>query len=477
MKKWISVILTVILLFTCAVTAFAEEEEELIELYIQMTVTVEDGVIKADLVDSQQGTVSTWPVSLEIDGEQVDTVNTDEYGTATFYYAIPEETQKIACVAHDGQYDNYRFIGCTVYVDYAPPADEEVTEPSDDEQPDETQQTTEPTHTTTSIAVATTTTKDKSPANAATMTTTVKGDRVAISVVPDNALLIASGSTLTDYQSQARMWMDHNLYRSLVPPTTSSLQLHLALDAQAGEQTRLIAAKNADPAFSAFSDEDVKGFAMTLSIVYVDDSATVPLDIEDSVYTIEMPVPAILKNAKKLALAVCTSDGLAQLIEVKPSGNVMNFTVQRFQTLALVGFGSNAASMNSLFDTPWLLVLVIILGLVMIASGIVLLIFVVFRRKKVESTEESAAEKEPATRVSLDADDEEEDEVFVAPPPAKPQPVRVQPPETQAVCQTSVPAVETPVVPASVPSALSVSISTDEIDDLLDEVLSDLDNE
>ena len=95
-----------LMLFCCT---FALAEEEIVDLYIEMTVTMEDGVIYADLVDDRGGTVSTWPVSLEVDGVQVDTVTTDEYGVASFHYAIPENTQEIACIAKDGQYANYRF--------------------------------------------------------------------------------------------------------------------------------------------------------------------------------------------------------------------------------------------------------------------------------------------------------------------------------------------------------------------------------
>ena len=118
MKKCLSLFLSVLLMLSCCMLALAEEE--IVELYIEMTVTMEDGVIYADLVDDQGGTVSMWPVSLEIDGVQVDTVNTDEYGTASFHYSIPDNTQQIACVAKDGQFEQYRFIGCTVYLDYTP---------------------------------------------------------------------------------------------------------------------------------------------------------------------------------------------------------------------------------------------------------------------------------------------------------------------------------------------------------------------
>ncbi len=474
MKKCLSLILSVLLMLSCCTLALAEEE--IVELYIDMTVTMEDGVIYADLVDDQGGTVSTWPVSLEIDGVQVDTETTDEYGTATFYYAIPENTQEIACVAKDGQFENYHFIGCTVYLEYAPTTDvtepeEEETEPTEETDApteDDQDETTTTPETTTKVVVATTTTEKKS-ANTTPMTTAVSGDRVAIGVSVDNALLMASESTQAEFHSRARMWMDHNLYRSLVPSSSSTLHLQLTLNAQAGDINRLIAAKNADAAYASFADEEVKGFAMDLAIAYVDENTTVPLDIEDGTYIVEIPVPASLRSCEKLAVAVSTSEGLAQLIEVKPSGGMLNFTIQRFQTLALVGFGNSSVSLDALSNTPWLLVLAIILGIVMIAGGIVLLVFVAFRKKPVATATDAVAEDEVSVSFEVQ---EEDDEVVVAPAEEKPaQPVPVAQPEQPKADVPVKPVQET--VPASKPA---VTTSADELDDLLDEVLNDLES-
>ncbi len=471
MKKCLSLILSVLLMLSCCTLVYAEEE--VVELYIKMTVTMEDGVIYADLVDDQGGTVSTWPVSLEIDGVQVDTETTDEYGTASFYYTIPDDTREIACVAKDGQYENYHFIGCTVYLEYTPSTD--VTEPEEDTEetdaPTEDEQaetTTAASQTTTKVVVATTTTEKKS-ANTTPMTTTVSGDLVAIGVSVDNPLLIASGSTQAEFNSRARMWMDNNLYRSLVPSSSSTLHLQLTLNEQAGDMTRLIAAKNADASYASYVDEDVKGFAMDLAIAYVDEYSSVPLDIEDGAYIVEIPVPSTLRSCEKLAVAVCTSEGLAQLIEVKPSNGMLNFTIQRFQTLALVGFGSSSVSLDALSNTPWLLVLAIILGVVLIAGGIALLVFVAFRKKAVSAVAEeieTEAEDVPAATVSFEVQEEEDDLLI----PAEPQEV---PPAREQ------PKAEVPAKPVqehvSAPKPVEQT-STDELDDLLDEVLNDLES-
>ncbi len=480
MKKCLSILLVVMLMLGISMTVAAEED--IIDLYIQMTVTMEDGVIYADLVDDQGGTVSTWPVSLEIDGEQVDTVHTDEYGTASFHYAIPDDTEQIACVAQDGQYDRYHFIGCKVYLDYTPVIEtEEETEPTDPQETDSEEETTQASETTTKVVVATTTTVEKKPANSTPMTTTLKGDDVAIGVNADNAMLIATQSTQSEFASRARMWMKSALYRSLVPSSSSTLQLQLTLNAEAGDVSKLIAAKNASPAFASFADEEVKGFAMDMAIAYVDGNTTVPLEIEDGVYTVEMPVPAILRSVKTIAVAVCTSDGLAQLIEVKPSNGMLNFTIQRFQTLAIVGFGSSAVSLASLSNTPWLLVLVVVLGLILIAGGIVLLVLVAFRKKKCAAPLNTSTDEDGVRRVSLDADSD--DDVFIASPADVKTTVLPRVTESErevkAPAETVSPVREVEVSPAKPVSAPKVTArpdTTDDIDDLLDEVLSDLDN-
>ena len=483
MKKCLSLILSVLLMLSCCTLALAEED--VIELQIEMTVTVEEDMICADLVDSQGGTVSTWPVSLEIDGVQVDTTNTDEYGTATFRYAIPSDTQEIACVAKDGQFENYRFIGCTVYVEYDAP--EEVTEPEETETEDETastestdaptedeQETTATPATTTKVVVATTTTTEKQPANTTPMTTTISGDRVAIGVNADNAFLIASGSTQTEFQSGARMWMDNAVYRSLVQSSAATLQLQLTLNEQAGEMSRLVAAKNANATYATYADEEVKGFAMDLTVAYVDEYTNVPLDIEDGTYIVEIPVPTKLRSCEKLAVAVCTAEGLAQLIEVKPTSGMLNFTIQRFQTLAIVGFGNSSMSLGSISNTPWLLVLAIVLGILLVAGGIALLVFVAFRKKPATACEEKTEE---AATVSFETEDDDVDEsadgdddvVVAAVKEEISVPVVSEPKSSDAV---AAPASDMPVTSASV----STTSSEDELDELLNDVLSDLDS-
>lgn len=407
MKKWLSCLLALLIAVSATVTALAESVDDIVDLYIQMTVTQEDGVIVADLIDDRGGTVSSWPVSLQIDGVQVDTVTTDSDGIAVFEYAIPEDAQEIACVAQDGQFESYRFNGCTVYLDPITAPTDEWFDPDEEDttSSDETDPTDE-TSATTSASAVTSTTAQTQTTFATPLTTMVKNDRVAINVEADDALLGKTLATAADLNSRARLWMDQELYISLVSTSNATLHLRLELNEAAGDISKLIAAKNTTPAYASYEDAAVKGVAMDLSIVYVDETSHVPLEIEDGLYAIELPVPETLKYCEKIAVGVCTADGLASLVEVKPSGGILNFTIQRFQTLALVGFGDQGATLAPLSQTPWLLIVIVVLGLLLIVGGIVLLVLVSFRRKKTVASQAKAhAETIERVMVALDADE------------------------------------------------------------------------
>ncbi len=478
MKKYLTFILSVCLLFSFTCLVGQAEEENV--LYIEMTVEQEEDGIEVHLVDGQGGSVSTWPVMLELDGVQVDTVLTDSEGYALFTYSIPEETGEIACIAKDGQYEAYRFVGCRVVL-------EQEAEPTQSEATQTTTIASDTTSTTLTTTVKTekTTTVQTSTVDETTLTTMADGDRVAIGIVPDTVLLSTSQSSIPEYRTKARMWMDKALYDSLVSVSTATLQLQLKLNQEASEIARFIEAKNADPVFATYSDDLVQGFAMDMSIAYVDDSSTIPLEIEDGVYTVEIPVPAVLNTCTKFAVAVCKADGLSQLIEVKPVNGVLNFTVQRFQTLAIVGFGDSLVSIQSLSQTPWLIVGVVASGVLLIVLGVLLLVLVTFRRRKVvnaidndESDESlvmfdegdeiaiSAAKEEEETlsevTVSLD---EEETEEFVEVLPEVEVKLEIGTDETSDESDESLTAAQTQKENAN-----------HSLDDMLDEVLNDLEN-
>lgn len=391
MKKCFSVLLVLMMLFSMAVTVSATETE-LIDLYIQMTVVEDEGGnVVASLVDDRGFTVSNWPVSLEIDGVEVDSKNTDASGDAVFSYDIPADAQQVGCTTIDGEYGGYRFIGCSVFLDdRASVQTDATTAENSGETTTAAQETTDGTEpqdvTDNTTAPSDSTTPEASVEDLVTapITTAVNSNLVAVGIDIDRDLARACGSDAAQMVAQSRMWLDSTFYSSLVSTSNASLHLQLTLNEQAGAMSALLAAKNADPAYASFDDSEVVGFAMDMLIAYVDENNRVPIEVSDGMYTLELPVPETMASCETIAVAVCTQNGLASLTQLYPANGMITFTVQRFQTLAVVGFGEQGA-IGSLAQTPWMLVAAIIVGVLLIVGGVCLLVFVGFRRKNDDS--------------------------------------------------------------------------------------------
>ncbi len=475
MKKWMTWLLAFVLLCGMFTTVWAEPEEEYTQLYISMTIEqYGDGSFDVSLVDDRGGTVSGWPVILEIDGEEVERINTDGYGTASFDYDIPSDAESVAVTSYSGPYDVYYFNGTTEYLtmENNTPSDsqDEETGTTDDVQGQDAT-TTSPdasAQTTTTVSETAVSTLAVAP-----MTTAVKGNAVIVGVDVDGGVLSTSQLTQSIISSKATMQMDKALYDSLVSTNNATIHLEMLHNASALTKEILLSAKNANAAFATYEDSTVVGFAVDTGLVYVDGDNRVPLEVADNEFTIAFPVPATMRYSEKIAVAVCTGDGLSALQEVVPSNGVLNFTVQRFQTLAIVGFGNDPVNGVGV-QMPWYLIVMIIVGIVLVLGGVALLLFVGLRRRK-EDSEDTIVEVEEGVfssammrapvaprseeTVTLDTEDDQEEPTAIV----KQEPI-VQPVEERRV------AVAAATVPAK---KVSTPLSAD---DLLNEVMSDLEN-
>lgn len=522
MKKWMSVLLAMACLFVFAFSVIAEPattepvtetvtdteedtqtetdpepepEPTYTELNITVTVTQhEDGTIEVYLMDNQPAPVSFWPVILEVDGEEVARAETDYSGMAIIDYTIPSDATTAVVYAYSGAYDIYYFNGGSAQLEIPTDTAEPTTEPP-------TETTTEPTEPPTTTAepseeATTTTTLPREEADAglltttttesvstttlmiSPLTTTVKGDIVWIGVDVDEGVLTASQLSRSTFFSKARMQMSKALYEMLVSTSSSTIHLEMTLNETAGARDILLAAKNADKAYSSYDDSTVVGFAVNTGLAYVDGENRVPLEVADDVYTIEFPVPENMKRSETIAVAVCTADGLSTLNEIVPDNGVLTFTVQRFQTFAIVGFGTETEAVADI-TTPWYLIAMIVGGVVLILGGVALLVFVGIRRKKVAGaacvSEETDADMKvipdaptKGTPFTLDADgDEATVETKSAKPPVTEETKTPEPSGTSPTAQVGEERARR-MSGADAGQPLSA-------DDLLDEVLNDLD--
>ncbi len=416
MKKWICVLLCFLMVFTTAVTVAAVPEEELVDRNIVMEPEKKaDGSIVVWLNDDTGAAVPSWIVYLEIDGTTVKTIDVDAEGVARIDYEFPAEPATVTCLSYSGAYDTVNYIGSRVDLTAlvydgadVPPettteaptettGNTESTEPTADETV-----VTEPTdvgNTTTGVSTETTvppTSVDQNVLSLAPMTTAVNADgRIAVGVDVDNGVIKASQLSAEAFVIDSRMWMDPSQYAQLVSSTDASLHLELTLHAEAGSKSNLIAAKNKDANYSSYADSEVTGFAVNTALVYVDGDLRAPLDVGDGRYVIEMPLPACFDQCEKLAVAVCTVDGLGPFTEV-PKADNLSIEIERFQTIALVGFGKSAVAGGSWLD--WLLWG----GIALVVLGALVLVLVTFRRGKAsKKAEETVAEEESPRHVLI----------------------------------------------------------------------------
>lgn len=416
MKRCMAVVLSLFMLVAFTVTAAATTDLTIIMNVEQL----DNGAINVTLTDNLEGTVSSWPVTLTIDGEEVLTLNTDHNGEALFDVEIPEDAETVTFTAIDGAFDDYTFKGCTVDLDGVQQptqdgeTDDPAQEPTDDgEDGDNTDDGDEPETTTTTEPDLTQTPQGGliEPEDSLCIsprTTAVNGNLIGIGIDVDNGVLNASQNAAADYTTSARMWMDGEQYASLVSDVQSTLHLQLSLNPDAGNKQILIDAKNADQKYASYSDTDVKGYAMDLSVIYIDDIGRVPLELPDGIYTVEIPVPAVMNSCEKIAVAVCTESGLSSFVNVKPVGGVLTFTVQRLQTLAIVGFGEQGQAVSSLAQTPVLLIVLVAVGAALVLVAVLLLAFVVFRRKNAEKKAADPMENRDAAHLLIVPTAEEE---------------------------------------------------------------------
>ncbi len=412
-KKWFIMALCALLLLTSAVAVGAVPDEETTEtteaagdIFISMELTPQDSGLKVQLLDNRGGVVSMWPVSLTIDGQVAEQLITDMTGVAVFASTIPADATDVVVKAVDGEYAGTVFVGCSMKV--TPTGETAAPEPTTTTTaPDQTDtQTTAPTtegETTVTEPETTQTTAVDVVGDAASKLsvapTTMKedGNRVGVGVDVDAALVGVSQTTGAEWNSKSLLWMDKAHYASLVSELQATLHLQLNYNAAAATQDIIVAAKNADENFASYGNDEVKGFAMDLHMIYIDGDNRVELEPTDSMYTIEMPVPAALANCEKIAIGVCTTSGIDSYLQIKPVDGMLKFSIKRFQTLAVVGFG-NGGAVNSVMQTPALLIVFGGIGLVLVAAGIFLIVFFALRRRKATIDSEQDNDAKDVTR-------------------------------------------------------------------------------
>ncbi|MBR5134794.1 MAG: hypothetical protein IKV35_04285 [Clostridia bacterium] len=489
MKKYMSLFLAALMLILSLTSvAVAEPDLDYYNRTISIDASYEDGAVSVYLVDSEGGSMSNWPISLIVNGETVANEHTDYDGTYTFEYDFTS-SDHVVCFAESGGFDEFTFTGTEQEVDVSDaveneedtstsPENEENTTTTEGESAFEETETTSTESAMTSVSSeAESVTTTMGTLVQSSVTTAVNGEKIAVGIDADRSFLTNTQLTADEFVSKARMWMNASLYNDKIENTTSTLHLQLNTNAQAGDMAILLDAKNRTPAFSSYTDDQVKGFAVDMNVVYIDGDTRVPIPFPDDEYLLELPVPLTMRNCKKIAVAACSDSGCGTLTEVPVKNGLITFKVKRIQTMAIVGLGDRGAVFSSLTQTPTLLWGFIIVGILLIVGGAFLLIFVSFRKKN-----GGVAAKSSSAVITKQPDDVERislaKEEVVAQNRQEPTDVNVA---VQSYVDESItesegtqPTKESPVVIEQ--SVENESLQEDaSLNDMLDDMLNDLD--
>jgi len=255
---------------------------------------------------------------------------------------------------------------------------------------------------------------------------TVSGTRVKLPVDIDGAVKTTFGDQIAD---RLVFWMNKADYDQLVDPSVATLHFALTSASQTVSADKMIAAKNADVRYKTYADNQVKGIALNMELMYASDRMYASLGnvyerIKNYNFDLQIPVPPSLKSCEVLTVAAVNEKGITMLMPVsQENGMVILPSAVRFGTFVMIGFGAakttsaTATSWGDFFhalffegafkDVPWLLWVIMIGGVLLIAGGIVLLIMVTFRKRK-KRIKEAIKERDEGSHVLLNPTSKEE---------------------------------------------------------------------
>ncbi len=384
MKKSVVRVLAVLLALALVFAGFTASADP-VSLALNVEATLDGSTVTVSVRDERGGPAALWPVSLIVDGVTIaEDIYTDDSGTVVFTDMVPEGAASVAVVPMSGEIPgtDISFVGTPYYVLGGDNATSVALSTS------ETDATT--------VAPTASVSLDES------VTTRVKDDLIGVPCRIDEDGLSLFGLTEEEFSAHAVMWLDTEVYTDMVSDAGASLFLKLHPDPSAVNSAFMVTAKNASEDFRDYNDEQISGFAFSFSIMYQTENAQVELTPPEGLYQIDLPVPESMTLCEKMAVAVCTEEGLTPLVPVIPNAGTVSFTVQRFQTWALLGFSGKTAGIGNLSRTPSLLYLLGIVGGILIIGGILILIFVVFRRNKHRELDKINEAEENETQVLLD---------------------------------------------------------------------------
>lgn len=249
--------------------------------------------------------------------------------------------------------------------------------PSDSTTPPSSGDTTETTQTQATVTGAGTTSIDDA-------------GNIVLNVTYENVVLGNFGLTQADFAERARLIITPAMYESLVGTSGGSVMMlmrHANSSIEPQMITQAIAGNNA---YASYDVDKVTHTTFSLALVLNDPRVGEVIfpavnQAENVQYTIQLPVPASMKNADMISVAVYGDNGLSNLTQTEVKDGYIRFTTNNLSTFTLLGFIPSSAFRSSGIPAV-VIVMLVIAAVLLIGAGLLIFFFVIRKPKDNDDT-------------------------------------------------------------------------------------------
>ncbi len=363
-----------------------------------MTVKVDHGSIIATITDESKRPIAEYPITLYFGTEKQDVGVSDANGRVTFNVVAPGEDTLVKCVADDKTIGVVTYKGCEATLTNSPP----LTQGTDVSETTQTMVENTTAKTTRKTSKSTTTKEPTSKSTVATYaviagagTTAVSGEKIAVNVSYDSQVQKNFGYSQAEFDANARMLVNKELYSEIVGDTNGTLMLMASTSAIDITDQHISAAISGRSKYSTFNSEEALRLPVDLSLLYVDSSKNIntTMGMPASEVTVVLPIPKEMADTKKYTIvaALCDANGITKLLDTSVEASTLQFTTNTLSSVVILGFKSPLSLVANSGGIPTIVIVLITIGILMLGGAGTLLYFF-FLRKPLPETGETDGE-------------------------------------------------------------------------------------
>ncbi len=371
------------------------------QLTTKMTLTVTNGQVSAQIKDNYGRPIKDYPINLFYANVKQAAESTDANGMVTFRIAAPSDQTVILCTADNRTVNSVSYVGCTASLG-EPIITPTTTTTTANNTTTGTGSGGVPTTSTAFSKTTATTVSTTTPTYAMIQgagTTAVVGDQIAINTSFDTQVAKNFGLSSNDFAGSARLLLGKDLYNALIGQSNAVLMLEALTSSLTVTDQHISAAISGQSKFSTFSPQSTLRIPLDLSLHMVNSAENIdtPIAMPGGEITVELPVPKSMSNADKymVVAAVIGENGITRFIDTAVENGSLSFTVTSLSSVAILGFESPASRNFSTGGIPWLVIVIIILGVLMLVGAGLLLYFFFLRKPAADGPDDPDGTDDP----------------------------------------------------------------------------------